>query len=142
MAKRDEEPRISHIALKVEDLEAAASFYTDVFGFEEIARHRDGDHVSLHMTDGHLDLALVHYDSEDSVIGSAAGPGPCIHHFGIDVADVPGFKKKLEDAGAEVFNDPTNPKVPVWKFRVPKGGGIGEIGPFKWHQRKGKKDAR
>ncbi|HAT36397.1 MAG TPA: hypothetical protein DCS82_11815, partial [Rhodospirillaceae bacterium] len=65
-------PRISHIALKVEDLEATAKFYIEVFGFEEFARHRDGDHVSLHMTDGNLDLALVKYDTEDSFIGSAA----------------------------------------------------------------------
>ena len=138
MADRDEAPRISHIALKVADLDATADFYKDVFGFNEIARHRDGDHVSLHLTDGHLDLALVKYDSEESVIGKAAGSEPCIHHFGIDVADVDAYKTTLEKSGAEVFNDPTTPDIPVWKFRVPGGGGIGEIGPFRWHSRKGK----
>ena len=138
--QRETKPRISHIALKVEDLEATAKFYIDVFDFEEIARHRDGDHVSLHMTDGHLDLALVKYDTEDSFIGSAAGPDPCIHHFGIDVPNIPTYKKMLEDHGANVFNDPTNPKAPVWKFRAPGGGGICEIGPYKWHQRDGDDD--
>jgi lactoylglutathione lyase len=136
--EKDTKPRISHIALKVDDLEATAKFYMDVFGFTKIAQHRDGDHVSFHMTDGNLDLALVKYDTADSVIGSAAGDDPCIHHFGIDVPNIPTYKKKLEDQGVETFNDPTNPKVPVWKFRAPGGGGICEIGPFKWHQRDGK----
>ena len=138
MAEQTEKPRISHIALKVTDLDATAGFYKDVFGFTEIARHHDGDHVSLHLTDGYLDLALVKYKSEESVIGQIAGTETCIHHFGIDVPDVDGYKKTLESWGADVFNDPTTPDIPVWKFRVPGGGGIGEIGPFKWHSPKGK----
>lgn len=141
MAEQTEKPRISHIALKVTDLDATAGFYKDVFGFTEIARHNDGDHDSLHLTDGYLDLALVQYKSEESVIGQIAGTEPCIYHFGIDVPDVDAYKKLMEDWGADVFNDPTTPQIPIWKFRVPGGGGIGEIGPFQWHSRKGKTDA-
>ena len=104
MVEQTEKPRISHIALKVTDLDATAGFYKDVFGFTEIARHHDGDHVSLHLTDGYLDLALVKYKSEESVIGQIAGTETCIHHFGIDVPDVDGYKKTLESWGADVFN--------------------------------------
>jgi catechol 2,3-dioxygenase-like lactoylglutathione lyase family enzyme len=80
--KKQDNPRIAHLAVKVEDAEAAADFYKELFGFTEVSRHRDGDHVSLHLTDGHLDLALVQYDTSDSMMGNQAGPGPCIHHFG------------------------------------------------------------
>lgn len=136
MKKAQPRPRIAHIALKVEDINATASFYRDVFGFEIGARHRDGDHESLHLTDGNLDLALVRYDSANSVIGSAAGNEPCIHHFGIDVDDVAAYKAAVEAHGGETFADPTNPEETVVKFRVPGGGGITEIAPFDFHSRK------
>lgn len=133
-----QKPRISHLALKVEDAEAAAGFYKDLFGFTEVSRHRDGDHVSLHLTDGHLDLALVQYDTADSMMGNQAGPGPCIHHFGIDVGDMDKYQEAIEAHGGETFGDPTNPGEKVLKFRIPGGGGITEIAPFGFHSRKSK----
>ena len=99
MARQDGKPVISHIALKVEDLDKSAAFYKDVFGFEETGRYRDGDHVSVHLTDGHLDLAMVKYDNPDSFMGQQAGPDPCIHHFGIDVDDIDAFKRTIEAHG-------------------------------------------
>jgi catechol 2,3-dioxygenase-like lactoylglutathione lyase family enzyme len=129
-------PHITHIALKVEDIDKAAAFYKDVFGFEEVARHRDGDHESLHLTDGRLDLAMVKYDAEDSFMGNQADAGPCIHHFGIDVDDIAAFKARIEARGGTTFADPTNPGEKVIKFRVPGAGGIAEIAPHGWHSRK------
>lgn len=136
MTRQDGKPRIAHIALKVEDLDKATAFYKDVFGFEEVARHRDGDHESVHLTDGALDLAMVKYDGPDSFMGQQAGPEPCIHHFGIDVDDIHAFKNVIEAHGGETFADPTNPGEKVIKFRVPGGGGITEVAPFGWHARK------
>lgn len=135
MEKQDK-PRISHLALKVEDVDAAADFYKALFGFTEVSRHRDGDHVSLHLTDGYLDLALVRYDTADSMMGNQAGPGPCIHHFGIDVGDMDAYRSAIEAHGGETFGDPTNPGEKVLKFRIPGGGGITEIAPFGFHSRK------
>ncbi len=129
-------PRIAHIALQVEDLDKAVKFYKSVFGFVEVSRHRDGDHESVHLTDGHLDLAMVRYDSPDSFMGQQAGGRPCIHHFGVDVDDLAAFTERVEAHGGETFADPTNPGERVVKFRVPGGGGITEIAPFGWHSRK------
>lgn len=131
----DSKPRITHIALQVEDLDKAADFYKSVFGFEEVGRYRDGDHESLHLTDGYLDLAMVRYESSDSFMGRQAAGEPCIHHFGIDVDDIAAFKETIETHGGETFADPTNPGERVVKFRVPGGGGITEIAPFGWHSR-------
>ena len=135
MTRQDGKPVISHIALKVEDLDKSAAFYKDVFGFEEPGRYRDGDHVSVHLTDGHLDLAMVKYDSPDSFMGQQAGPDPCIHHFGIDVDDIDAFTRAIEAHGGETFADPTAPDAKVVKFRVPGAGGIAEVAPFGLHAR-------
>jgi catechol 2,3-dioxygenase-like lactoylglutathione lyase family enzyme len=79
--------RIVHIAIKVENLENATRFYEDVYGFKQVSTERNGQHVSRHMTDGYIDLALMIYDSEEAPEAQLAGRGPCIHHIGIEVDD-------------------------------------------------------
>ena len=68
-------PRINHIALKVTDLEAATKFYENVYGFRQLKTGRSRGHVSRHMTDGYIDLALMVYDSEDDPRRNWLGPG-------------------------------------------------------------------
>ena len=127
-------PRITHIALKVANIEKAAAFYRDVFGFEQTDLRRDGDHISCHLTDGTIDLGLVAFDP-DSVIGAASGEDTCIHHFGIDVDDTAKFAEAIKAAGGELMDDPSRPDASTIKFRVPGGGGITEIAPRNWHER-------
>jgi catechol 2,3-dioxygenase-like lactoylglutathione lyase family enzyme len=69
-------PRINHIALKVADLEAATRFYENVYGFRQVKTGRSRGHVSRHMTDGYIDLALMVYDSEEDAEAKLVGPGP------------------------------------------------------------------
>ncbi|MBM3572704.1 MAG: VOC family protein [Alphaproteobacteria bacterium] len=110
--------RIVHIALKVPDLEAATRFYCGIFDFHEVETKRRGEHVSRHLTDGYLDLSLMQYDSEDSHEAQLSGPGPCIHHWGIEVDDRDAYARKIEDMGGKVLSDP---KVRALKFRAPDG---------------------
>src|SRR5271170_8186959 len=77
--------RINHVALKVTDLETATRFYENVFGFRQVGTGRSRGHISRHLTDGYVDLALMVYDSEDDEEAKLVGPGPAIHHFGIEV---------------------------------------------------------
>ena len=76
--------RINHVALKVIDLEAATKFYENVFGFRQVHTGRSRGHISRHLTDGYVDLALMVYDSEDDEEAKLVGLGPAIHHFGIE----------------------------------------------------------
>jgi len=76
-------PRIVHIAIKVDDLEKAIKFYEEVFGFRQTSTGYARGHVSRHLTDGNIDLALMVYDSEDVEEAQLSGHGPCIHHWGI-----------------------------------------------------------
>jgi lactoylglutathione lyase len=124
-------PRIVHIALKVNDLEKTSEFYEKVFGFAAVETSKVRDHTSRHLTDGTIDLAVIQYESEDSAEARAAGPGPCIHHFAIEVDDLEGYLRKIRSYGCEIISEPG--VVPV-KFRAP-GGTVAEIVPKGRYQR-------
>ncbi|HET7401076.1 MAG TPA: VOC family protein [Usitatibacter sp.] len=118
--------RIVHLALKVEDLEATTRFYQEVFGFQEVETKKVRDHTSRHLTDGHIDFALLKYDAaSDSKEKNAAGKGPCIHHFAVEVDDIEAATKQILEHGCVIVSDPG--VVPV-KFRAP-GGTIAELVP-------------
>jgi lactoylglutathione lyase len=118
--------KIAHLAIKVDDLQAAGEFYEKVFGFRDVRQGQNRDHFSRHMTDGNIDIALIKYDStsksrEATEIGNKAG----IHHFGFEVDDMEAFMSEIKKRGLEIVSDPG--VVPV-KFKVP-GGGIAEFAP-------------
>ena len=118
-------PRIVHIALKVDDLEKSSEFYEKVFGFAHTDTGKVRDHISRHLTDGAIDLALIRYDSEESAEAKAAGLGPCIHHFAIEVDDIERCLAEIQKLGCEIISDPG--VIPI-KFRAP-GGTVTEIVP-------------
>ena len=117
--------RIVHIALKVEELNKTSEFYEKVFGFVPTDTTKVRNHTSRHLTDGAIDLALIKYDSEDSAEARAAGEGPCIHHFAIEVDDLDKYLAQVRKFGCEIISDPG--VIPV-KFRAP-GGTVAEIVP-------------
>ena len=119
-------PRINHIALKVADLEAATRFYEEVYGFRQVRTGRSRGHISRHMTDGYIDLALMVYDSEDDAEARLVGPGPAIHHFGIEVEDHEAFAEKVAAHGGTILSRPG--EVPI-KYRGPDGS-VAEFVPL------------
>jgi len=124
--------RIVHIALKVENLEAATKFYQNVFGFREVETRKTRDHISRHMTDGQLDFTLMKYDEgANSAESLAAGEKPCIHHFAIEVDDVDARAADLKKYGCEIISDPG--VIPV-KFRGPDGI-VAEIVPAERYEK-------
>jgi len=118
--------KIAHLAIKVDDLESAGEFYERVFGFRDVRQGHNRDHFSRHMTDGHIDIALVKYDQgatskEAQALGNRTG----IHHFGFEVESVEAFTTELKKRGLEIISKLG--VVPV-KFKVP-GGGVAEVAP-------------
>ena len=124
--------RIVHISLKVDDVARTGDFYQQVFGFKDSETRKTRDHLSRHMTDGVIDFTLMKYDegtrSKESL---AAGEGPCIHHFAIEVDDLEKCTAELGKYGCELISDPG--VIPV-KFRAP-GGTIAEIVPAKRYKK-------
>jgi lactoylglutathione lyase len=118
--------RIVHLALKVEDLERTTEFYEKVFGFTEVETSKVRDHTSRHLTDGVIDFTLIKYDAgTQSAESKAAGEGPCIHHFAVEVEDIGQATQQIKSYGCEIISDPG--VVPV-KFRAP-GGTVAELVP-------------
>ena len=117
-AKKTDLSRVVHLAIKVEDLEAATRFYENVFGFRQLGTGRNHQHVSRHMTDGNIDLALMVYDSEDAAEAQLAGAGPRIHHWGLEVADREAFTDKIARHGGTILS---KPEAAAIKFRAPDG---------------------
>lgn len=117
--------RIVHLAIKVDDIEKAAAFWEKVFGFRRSDVQRKRGHTSCHLTDGEFDLALVQYDSEQTVEADWAGPGPRIHHIGLAVPDLAAKSDELESSGCKLLSQPG--VLPI-KFRTPHGI-VAEIGP-------------
>jgi len=89
-----------------------------VFGFRQISTARNHQHVSRHMTDGETDLALMVYDSETAAEAQLAGPGPRIHHWGIEVADRAAFAETIKQHGGQILS---KPEANALKFRAPDG---------------------
>jgi len=127
--------RIVHIALKVDDLDRTSQFYEKVFGFEPVETSKVRDHTSRHLSDGAIDLALIKYDSEESAEARAAGQGPCIHHFAIEVDNVEKYLAEIGRFGCEIISDPG--VIPV-KFRAP-GGTVLEIVPKQRYEKPSRK---
>src|SRR5215813_2158593 len=99
--------RIVHIALKVDDLKRTTQFYEKVFGFKLSKAGKVRDHTSRHLSDGAIDLSIMQYDAgTQSAESRAAGEGPCIHHFAVEVADLPGAEKRIRALGCEIISDP------------------------------------
>ena len=130
--------RIVHIAIQVENLKDATRFYEDVYGFKQIATERNGQHISRHMSDGYIDLALMVYDSEDAPEAQLSGKGPCIHHFGIEVEDQASYAAKLKAHGATILS---KPGAGALKYRAPDGT-IAEIVEPHRYAEKGDRTAR
>jgi len=110
--------RIVHLAIKVDNLDEATKFYENVFGFKQLKTGRNGAHISRHLTDGTIDLALMVYDSEDSPEAQLAGPGPRLHHWGVEVDDQAGYAEKIKAAGGTILS---KPDAGALEFRAPDG---------------------
>lgn len=125
--------RIVHIALKVDDIDKTGEFYKKVFGFEDAVTKKTRDHTSRHMTDGRIDFTLLKYDADtQSAESKAAGDGPCIHHFAVEVDDIDLATEEIKRHGCKIISDPGI--IPV-KFHAP-GGTVAELVPVGRYERK------
>ena len=91
--------RIKHIAFFTPDPQKMADFYVEVFGMKITRKGKDddGNPVSVCVTDGYMDVALI----------KARGKmKPGINHFGwtLEAAEKEAVKAKLKKKGIEPFD--------------------------------------
>jgi glyoxylase I family protein len=98
-------PKIKHIALSTQDVDATAKFYMDVFGMKEIAKLDGPGAKGYYLSDGDLNLAILNFKS-DAVAGIERGKGwSGIHHIGFQVESLEAITERLAAAGSAPRDD-------------------------------------
>jgi catechol 2,3-dioxygenase-like lactoylglutathione lyase family enzyme len=119
--------KLRHVAVKVDDLEEAAKFYSEVFELEELSR--GGDFVEsgyVYLTDGTINIALLKMPTH-RVLANSKPDG--LNHIGFVVDDMDAAVDRAVRFGAEPLDmagdNEQAKKVgtvsPELKFRTPDG---------------------
>ena len=120
--------RIRPLALTTADPEKTAAFDMQAFDMQEVSRSPNG---ALHLTDGSIALAILHWKTEKDPDVGPHGPNYSgIHHIGFQVDDMDAATQKLEAAkgkqlnqrpGVEVSTRSTRPRNYEGKWSGPDG---------------------
>ena len=116
--------QLRHLAISVPDVAAAQAFFEQAFGMTKAGDAGRG----VYMTDGVMNVALLHFGDEPVVGMTAEGDGSepfhGLYHFGMWVDDLAEAADRVERAGAEHLRgrrpDEPNRYYEV-KYRSPDG---------------------
>jgi catechol 2,3-dioxygenase-like lactoylglutathione lyase family enzyme len=98
-------PKIKHIAISTQDVDTTAKFYMDVFGMKQVARVNSPGATGYYLSDGDLNLAILHFKN-DVVAGVERGAAwSGIHHIGFAVESLEEIAEKLAAAGSKPRED-------------------------------------
>ncbi|MGE0419079.1 MAG: VOC family protein [Acetobacteraceae bacterium] len=101
--------RIRHVAMSVADPWETAAFYKDSLGLEEVAELDGPLAEGVFLTDGVVNLALLHFKSDEAAQGTGKD-FVGLHHIGFWVDDVIKTGSDVRAAGAKwIMGDPNNP---------------------------------
>jgi methylmalonyl-CoA/ethylmalonyl-CoA epimerase len=101
--------RIRHIALSVEDPWETAEFYKQAMGLEEVVELDGALAEGVFLTDGVVNLAILHFKSDEASQGTGKD-FVGIHHLGFWVDDVVEQGKIARTTGATwIMGDTNNP---------------------------------
>lgn len=113
--------KIEHIALAVEDLDAAVAHYESVWGLEVSHRERVEDQgvEEAMLPLGESFLQLLGPTGPDTTVGRfVATRGAGLHHIAYEVADLEGALTELKAKGVRLIDE------------VPRRGGRGHMVAF------------
>lgn len=133
--------KLRHIAIAVNDPEAAAQFFEKAFGMTRAGQAQRG----FYMTDGTMNVALLHFKDEP-VPGFEKQPGfQGVIHFGMWVDNLEKAEEQIQAAGGRYMTGrkETGPNVYYEvKYKTPEGfvfditesgwkGAVKEVAPVK-----------
>jgi catechol 2,3-dioxygenase-like lactoylglutathione lyase family enzyme len=93
-------PRIRHIAIGTQDPEATARFYIEGLGLKQVGRLNSATAEGYYLSDGHVNVAILKFKSEDPATTEGAPRYTGVHHFGLEVEDMKKARARFEKAGA------------------------------------------
>ncbi len=100
--------RIDHIAILVENIDAALSFWRDTLGLElkHVEDATDQQAIVAFLPTGESEVELVRPTSKDSGVArylSKHGPG--MHHICFEVDDINAYLGQLKEKGVRLINE-------------------------------------
>lgn len=103
---------IDHVAIAVNDLEAAIKYYADVFGAEvdhrEVVESDGVEEALLKVAESYVQLLTP--TSDDSPVAKyLANKGEGLHHIGYRVKDCAAALQAVKDAGGRVIDEAPRP---------------------------------
>ncbi|MEA3054602.1 MAG: methylmalonyl-CoA/ethylmalonyl-CoA epimerase [Actinomycetota bacterium] len=103
---------IDHVAIAVNDLEAAIKYYGDVFGAEvdhrEVVESDGVEEALLKVAESYVQLLTPTRD-DSPVAKYLANKGEGLHHIGYRVKDCAAALQAIKDAGGRVIDDAPRP---------------------------------
>jgi methylmalonyl-CoA epimerase len=103
---------IDHVAIAVNDLEAAITYYADVFGAEvdhrEVVESDGVEEALLKVAESYVQLLTPTRD-DSPVAKYLANRGEGLHHIGYRVKDCAAALQAVKDAGGRVIDDAPRP---------------------------------
>ena len=103
---------IDHVAIAVNDLEAAIKYYSDVFGAEvdhrEVVESDGVEEALLKVAESYVQLLTPTRD-DSPVAKYLANKGEGLHHIGYRVKDCAAALQAIKDAGGRVIDDAPRP---------------------------------
>ncbi len=92
--------RIRHIAIGTNDPEATARFYKEGLGLREVGTLNSQTAEGYYLTDGHINVAILRFKSDDPATTEGTTRYTGIHHFGVEVENMAESRARIEQAGA------------------------------------------
>ena len=103
---------IDHVAIAVNDLEAAIKYYGDVFGAQvdhrEVVESDGVEEALLKVAESYVQLLTPTRD-DSPVAKYLANKGEGLHHIGYRVKDCAAALQAIKDAGGRVIDDAPRP---------------------------------
>lgn len=100
--------KINHIAVVVEDVQAALGFWHTALGLPLAhVEHNEGEAVDiafLPLGDGEIEL-IAPFTEDSGVAKYLAKKGPGLHHLCMDVDDIAAALEQLKAHGIELINE-------------------------------------
>ena len=99
---------INHIAIVVDDIDAALVFWRDALGLElsHVEDVPDQESVVAFLPSGEGEIELVKPTSPDSGVARyLERRGPGMHHICFEVDDIESMLERLRDTGVELINE-------------------------------------
>jgi methylmalonyl-CoA/ethylmalonyl-CoA epimerase len=118
--------RIDHIAILVEDLDEALSFWRGILGVELMfIEDLPEEHAKVaFLPMGESEVELIKPTTEDSGLAKyLAKHGPGLHHICLEVEDIEGMLEELKKKGVQLINKTplTGSRGERYAFIHPKG---------------------